>query len=121
MVNLTREEKQKIAMSLADYLPQLRMHLGCTQADFAELCGISKERLSRIENKHYVMSWTQTLAVLAVLALNKHTAGELLEFNLVDSRLVSFLQRKDMGEEPELDTTGYRYRSKNPRRKKEIE
>ena len=121
MVRMTRDEKQKIAINLAERLPQLRMHLGCTQADFAELCGVSKERISRIENKHYIMSWTQALAILAVLAVNKQTAGELLEYKLVDSRLVSFLQRKDKGEKPEWDTKGYRYHTKSPRRKKETE
>ena len=50
LIRLTDEEKQNYCTMLGGHMKRLRAIVGFTQEDLASLSGISKERISRIEN-----------------------------------------------------------------------
>ena len=73
MVILTEEEKQEMCIELADHLPKIRELLKLSQKAFGERCGISTPRMSVIENKHFVMTWSQLTSIMFVIVCNQKT------------------------------------------------
>ena len=92
---LSKTEKKVLCIKLAKYLPQIRSLLNVNQKEFGSICGISTDRLSRIENKHVVMTWSQAIAVIAVANMNAVTKEFLYLKNIVPMKFYQYIQGLD--------------------------
>lgn len=94
MIKLNKNEKKVACIEFADYLPELRNVLHLTQSQFGDLCGISTDRLSRIENKHAVMTWSQYTSVLFLCMMNLDAKEFVFANHLIAPSILRFFQQK---------------------------
>ncbi|MCQ2465653.1 MAG: helix-turn-helix domain-containing protein [Oscillospiraceae bacterium] len=59
---------------MTENLPVLRAKLGVTQADLAEIAGISRQTILSVEKKQRGMTWNMFLALLYIFTANEKTA-----------------------------------------------
>lgn len=103
MVNLSQAEKKEMCASLAEKLPEIRKLLHMSQKEFGARCGISSNRLSAIENGHFVMTWSQLTSVILICMVNKTTKEYFYANKILSPRFFQYLQRKDENIPPELN------------------
>ena len=77
--NIMQIDKEALMGKLANELPALRAKLGSSQADLAELIGVSRQTYSMIENQKKEMGWSIYMSLILVFSSNPKTAA-LLEF-----------------------------------------
>ena len=102
LVRLSEEEKQDFCALLASHMKRLRAIAGLTQDRLEELCGISKERLSRIENSAYPMKWSQFINIVMIFTMNANTKEYLIASKILTPRLLQALQMKDDRVPPDI-------------------
>lgn len=103
LVKLTQEEKKEMCVALAEKLPEIRKLLHMNQKEFGARCGISSNRLSAIENGHFVMTWSHLTAVVLICMVNKQTKEFFYANKILPPRFLQYLQRKDENIPPELN------------------
>lgn len=103
VVNLSKTEKREMCISLAQKLPEIRKLLHMSQKEFGARCGISSNRLSAIENGHFVMTWSQLTSIILICMVNKQTKEYFYANKLLNPRFFQYLQRKDENIPPELN------------------
>ncbi len=102
MVKLGKSEKRVLCIEFAEYLPGIRDMLRLTQSEFGSLCGISTDRLSRIENEHAIMTWSQYTSILFLCMMNMETKEYLLANNIVKPDVLQYFQRKAENIPPDI-------------------
>lgn len=102
LIRLSEAEKQEYCITLGDHLRKLRAIAGLTQDDLENLCGISKERISRIENGAYVMRWSQFVNLIMVFTMNANTKEYLVAVRILTPRLLQAMQMKDARVPPDI-------------------
>ena len=102
LIRLSDAEKQEYCITLGDHLRKLRAIAGLTQDDLEDLCGISKERISRIENGAYIMRWSQFVNFIMVFTMNANTKEYLVAVKILTPRLLQALQMKDARVPPDI-------------------
>ena len=102
LIRLTEEEKQNYCAALGGHLKRLRAIAGFTQEDLADLSGISKERISRIENGAYPMRWNHFISFIMVFTMNTNTKEYLVANKVLTPRLLQALQMKDDQVPPDI-------------------
>lgn len=102
LIRLTEEEKQNYCAVLSSHLKRLRAIVGFTQEDLASLSGISKERISRIENGAYPMRWNHFISFIMVFTMNTNTKEYLVASKILTPRLLQALQMKDDQVPPDI-------------------
>ncbi len=95
MTELTKNERRVICIEFADHVPKLRDVLHMTQREFGNMCGISVDRLSRIENGHAVMTWGQYISMLFVCMINLDAKEYLFSNKIIDIKTMQYFQQKD--------------------------
>lgn len=95
MVVLTVEEREEMCRSLARHLPKIRALLHLSQKEFGERCGISKERLTRIECGHFVMTWSQLTSIMFLTVVNSRTKEYVCANRIFSPRFLQYLQQKE--------------------------
>ena len=95
MVELNKSERRVFCIEFAQYVPKIREILHMTQQQFGSMCGISVDRLSRIENQHAVMTWSQLTSILFVCMMNLSTKEYLLVNSILPVKLLQYFQQKD--------------------------
>lgn len=95
MINLDKSEKRVICIEFADYLPKIRELLHLTQQEFGARCGISTDRLSRIENEHAVMTWSQYTSILFLCMTNLDTKEYIFANSILKPEVLQYFQLKD--------------------------
>lgn len=80
---------------MAKHIPTIRDLLHLNQKEFGTMCGISADRLSRIENEHVVMTWSQLLSIIAVCNMNVVTKEYLFMNNVVPKKFLQYIQQLD--------------------------
>ena len=83
-------------------MKRLRAIAGLTQDDLAGLSGISKERISRIENGAFVMRWAQFVNFIMVFSMNANSKEYLVASKIYTPRLIGALQMKDDQVPPDI-------------------
>ena len=78
--NIIQIDKESLIKKLAIELPALRAKLGSSQADLAELIGVSRQTYSMIENQKKEMGWSIYMSLILVFSSNPKTSA-LLEFS----------------------------------------
>ena len=94
-VLLSQVEKKLLCINMAKHLPIIRDLLHLNQKEFSAMCGISTDRLSRIENEHVVMTWSQLLSIVAVCNMNTSTKEYLYMNNVVSKEFFQYIQQLD--------------------------
>lgn len=102
LVRLSEEEKMQYCITLGLHLKRLRAIAGLTQDDLATLSGISKERISRIENGAFVMRWAQFICFIMIFSACTNTKEYMIASKIYSPRLVGALQMKDDQVPPDL-------------------
>lgn len=102
LIRLSEEEKENYCIRLGNDLKRLRSTIGLTQNDLADLSGISKERISRIENGAFVMRWAQFVNFIMVFSMNTNTKEYLIASKILTPRLLQALQMKDNQVPPDI-------------------
>lgn len=102
LIRLTEDEKQNYCTVLSNHLKRLRAIVGFTQEDLASLSGISKERISRIENGAYPMRWNHFISFIMVFTMNTNTKEYLVASKILTPRLLQALQMKDDQVPPDI-------------------
>ena len=102
LIRLSEVEKQENCITLGDHLRKLRAIAGLTQDDLENLCGISKERISRIENGAYIMRWSQFVNLIMIFTMNANTKEYLVAVKIVTPRLLQAMQMKDARVPPDI-------------------
>ena len=102
LIKLNEEEKEQYCIKLGEHMKRLRAISGLTQDDLASLSGISKERISRIENGAFVMRWAQFVNFIMVFSMNASTKEYLVASKIYSPRLIGALQMKDDQVPPDI-------------------
>ena len=102
LIRLSEAEKQEYCITLGDNLKKLRAIAGLTQDELENLCGISKERISRIENGGYVMRWSQFVNLIMIFTMNAKTKEYLVAVKILTPRLLQAMQMKDARVPPDI-------------------
>ena len=102
MNKLSENDKEKYCIQLGQHLKRLRAISGCTQEELAVLSGISKERISRIENGAFMMKWSQFKSLVFVLSMDTNTKEYLFASKIFTPQLLQFYQRKDIKIPPDI-------------------
>lgn len=104
MIQLSKIERRVICIRFAEHLPKIRDILHLTQQQFGALCGISTDRLSRIENEHAVMTWSQYTSVLFLCMVNLDAKEYLFANALLPPQILQYFQLKDENIPPVVNT-----------------
>lgn len=102
LIRLSEAEKREYCVTLGEHLKKLRAIAGLTQDDLEGLCGISKERISRIENGAYIMRWSQFINFILIFTMNANTKEYLVAVKILSPRLLQALQMKDARVPPDI-------------------
>ena len=102
LIRLSEAEKQEYCVALSNQLKKLRAIAGLTQDDLENLCGISKERISRIENVAYTMRWSQFVNFIMVFTMNANTKEYLVAVKILTPKLLQAMQMKDARVPPDI-------------------
>ncbi len=103
MVELTEDQKHEMCVELAEHLPKIRELLKLSQKAFGERCGISTPRMSVIENKHFVMTWSQLTSIMFVVLSNLKTKEYFIVNNLLGPAFLQFIQQKEENSVPDIN------------------
>lgn len=95
MVTLAKSDRRILCIEFAQYVPKIRNILNVTQQQFGAMCGISTDRLSRIENQHAVMTWSQLTSILFICMMNLDTKEYLFANSLIPPTVLQYFQQKD--------------------------
>jgi DNA-binding XRE family transcriptional regulator len=77
--NIMQIDKETLMEKLAVELPALRAKMGSSQAELAELIGVSRQTYSMIETQKKEMGWSVYMSLILVFSSNPKTAS-LLDF-----------------------------------------
>lgn len=94
---MTEELKNNLIEVMAENLTMLRAKLDLTQAELAEVVGISRYTLIAIEKKQRKMTWNTFLSLLLVFSKNESTYKLLEAIGVYNSELNDFLNLKSIG------------------------
>ena len=94
---MTEELKNNLIEVMAENLTMLRAKLDLTQAELAEVVGISRYTLIAIETKQRKMTWNTFLSLLLVFSKNESTYKLLEAIGVYNSELNDFLNLKSIG------------------------
>lgn len=101
-INLNEEEKNEYCVALGKELKRLRAIAGATQDDLARVSGISKERISRMENGAITMRWAHFVNFMMIFNMNANTKEYLMASKIITPRLMQHLQMKDSQVPPDI-------------------
>ncbi len=103
MVTLSPEEKRELCRRLTQHLPKIRSLLNVTQAELGYMCGFSRTRISQIETGAITMTWSQLTSILFVCSLNVYTKEYFYANDVLGTRFLQFMQRKDENIPPDIN------------------
>lgn len=86
--------KDELIKAMTDNLEMLRVRLGLTQAQLAEMIGIGRHTYMAIENKKSKMPWHIFLSLLMIFTKNKSTDILLESAGIYTNQLNDYLKLK---------------------------
>ncbi|MBE6852298.1 MAG: helix-turn-helix domain-containing protein [Ruminococcus sp.] len=91
---MNKKTKNLLIERMTENLIVFRAKLGITQAELAELAGISRQTILAIEKKQRGMTWNMYLALMFIFTTNPGTAPLVELFEVGDKELENFLTAK---------------------------
>lgn len=90
---MNEETKKQLIANMADNLPMLRVRLGLTQSELADVLGVSRHTIMNIENKKREMTWNNFLALVLLFAKNEETNKLLNVLEIYTDEFNNFLKQ----------------------------
>ncbi len=87
--------KEKYTRLMAENLPMLRMRMGITQDELAELTGSSRQMLSLMEREVRPMLWDTFMSMICVFRMNSATRDILAFLGIYTQELEEFINVSD--------------------------
>lgn len=103
MVVLSEDDKRQMCVELAEHLPKIRELLKLSQKEFGDRCGISTPRMSVIENKHFIMTWSQLTSIMFMCFCNQKTKEYFFTTSLLGPKFLQFIQQKEENSVPDIN------------------
>ena len=91
---MNEEIKNVLVGRMVENLTVLRAKLGVTQAELAEIAGISRQTILAIEKKQRTMTWNTFLSLLFIFSVNKDTSALLNLFEILTDELTGYITVK---------------------------
>lgn len=70
---MTREKQNLLTANMADRLPVLRKVMGFSQQELADIVGMSRSTITKVEGKRQELPWSTYLALLLIFRENSET------------------------------------------------
>lgn len=86
---MTTNEREKLIARLVDELPVLRLKLGMSQDELANILDVSRQTYSSIETKKRKMSWALFLSLILIFYHNEPTRNFIIKEGLLPKKLLS--------------------------------
>ena len=91
---MERSKKKELVEHLTDNLVMLRSRLALTQAELADMIGLSRHTLMAIENKQREMTWSTFLSLVLIFIKNEDTNKLLNILEIYTDELNAMLKGK---------------------------
>lgn len=93
---MTDEKKNSLIALMTDNVAMLRVRLNLTQAQLADLIGLSRYTLMAIEKKQRKMTWSTFLSLFLVFSKNRDTALLLEAIGIYTEQLNDYLELRSI-------------------------
>lgn len=97
---MNEENKKILIANMTDNLSMLRVRLGLTQSELAEVLGVSRHTIMNIENKKREMTWNNFMALVLLFAKNEETDKLLNILEIYTEEFNDFIKQRS-GRRPE--------------------
>ena len=84
---MNEKTKELLVERMTENLVVLRAKLGITQAELADIAGMSRQTILAIEKKQRTMTWNTFLSLLFIFSVNKNTEALLKLFEILTDEL----------------------------------
>ena len=91
---MREETKDLLVERMTENLVVLRAKLGVTQAELADIAGMSRQTILAIEKKQRTMTWNTFLSLLFIFSANKDTKALLNLFEILTDELLDYITVK---------------------------
>lgn len=91
---MNEETKDLLVERMTENLVVLRAKLGITQAELADIAGMSRQTILAIEKKQRTMTWNTFLSLLFIFSVNKDTEALLNLFEILTDELTEYITVK---------------------------
>lgn len=91
---MSEETKDLLVDRMTENLVVLRAKLGITQAELADIAGMSRQTILAIEKKQRTMTWNTFLSLLFIFSVNKDTSALLNLFEILTDELTDYITVK---------------------------
>jgi DNA-binding XRE family transcriptional regulator len=91
---MDEKTKELLVDRMTENLVVLRAKLGITQAELADIAGMSRQTILAIEKKQRTMTWNTFLSLLFIFSVNKNTEALLKLFEILTDELIDYITVK---------------------------
>ena len=91
---MNEKTKELLVDRMTQNLVVLRAKLGITQAELADIAGMSRQTILAIEKKQRTMTWNTFLSLLFIFSVNKNTEALLKLFEILTDELIDYITVK---------------------------
>ncbi|MBP0977110.1 MAG: helix-turn-helix domain-containing protein [Oscillospiraceae bacterium] len=91
---MNEKTKELLVDRMTENLVVLRAKLGITQAELADIAGMSRQTILAIEKKQRTMTWNTFLSLLFIFSVNKNTEALLKLFEILTDELIDYITVK---------------------------
>ncbi|MBR3535563.1 MAG: helix-turn-helix domain-containing protein [Oscillospiraceae bacterium] len=91
---MNEKTKELLVERMTENLVVLRAKLGITQAELADIAGMSRQTILAIEKKQRTMTWNTFLSLLFIFSVNKNTEALLKLFEILTDELIDYITVK---------------------------
>jgi DNA-binding XRE family transcriptional regulator len=95
--SITEIDKQRYLRTMAENLPVLRAKLGLTQAELADIIGVSRQTIATAEIGSREMSWSTFISLLFMFRHNEATNALLPVLGIYTPELSSLFNATGIG------------------------
>ncbi len=90
-----QEETKKVLIDqLANNLVVIRAKLGITQAELADIAGISRQTVLALEKKQRQMTWNTFLSLLFIFSMNNESKDLIKMLDIMTDELMEYITIK---------------------------
>ncbi len=93
-MNISKGKKQQLAKALSGNLPMLRVKMGISQSELAEMVEVTRQTISAFESEQREMPWHMFLAFMMIFTSNPVTKRLLDAMEIYNDDFKQFIDLK---------------------------